>query len=59
MDQDDSEEAPGLVDEDNDSDTEEDAFGQLRPDYFQPEEDRIYNGLYDNNPPARPCPGTT
>ena len=40
VDQDDSEEVPGLVNKDNDSDTVEGAFGQLQPDYFRPEEDR-------------------
>ena len=40
MDQDDSDEVPGLVDEDDDSDMEEGAFGQLWPDFFRPEEDR-------------------
>ena len=47
VDQDDLDEALGLVNEDGDSDTEEDVFGQLWPDYFRPEEDQIHNGLYD------------
>jgi hypothetical protein len=42
-----SEEAPGLVDEDDDSDKDEDAFGEVPPSWFRPEEDRIHDGLYD------------
>ena len=47
VDQDDSKEVPGLVHEDDDSDTEEGAFGQLWLDFFQPKEDQIHDGLYD------------
>ena len=45
-----SEEAPGLVDEDDNSDKDEDAFVEVPPSWFRPEEDRIHDGLYD--PPA-------
>ena len=44
---DDSEEVPGLIDEDSDSDKEEDVFGEVPPGWFRPEEDRIHDGLYD------------
>ena len=37
----------GLVDEDDNSEKDEDAFGEVPPSWFRPEEDRIRNGLYD------------
>ena len=46
-DHDDLQDVPGLIDEDNNSDKEEDAFGEVLPDQLQPNEDQIHDGLYD------------